>query len=271
MYSPLKKAYITQGFHLGYAIDLGWISFGISYPPIHAFYDSVVVGAWYERAGGNCVMLRTPLDDTSDILTQYAHLHRIDVKVGDRIVGDQVIGLGGNTGYYRSGGVEKRVGMHLHYEVWVVPKNFVFSTSNYWHHRSKYIVNPFNMFNGNGIDSRNIGGLKMFTMDKEMLGRVIPTHRGLRIRTQPNTAATTPVLGTMEEPMVTTGKVKGKHDGHEWYQVILNDRPGYVAAAFVKFEAAAQVKEVIKTVQVERPVNVNVVSEGLAISVKNAK
>ena len=267
MFSPLSKAYLTQGHHQGKAIDLGWISLGISYPEVFSFYDGIVENVWYEKAGGNVVVIRTILDEREDILTLYAHMHRIDVRKGERIAGGHKIGLGGNTGYYRSNGIDKRVGMHLHYEVWKVPKAFVFSTSNYWKFRS-FIISPYPLFESTGINPRGIEGANMlkYTIDRSQLGTVKTSFKNLRLRSQPTTDSLS--LGFMEGPLTATGLVKEKFNGLEWYQVFLNDRPAFVAKKYVEFEPAGKIVEVIKTVEVEKKLDISTEVDGVKITVK---
>ena len=54
------------------------------------------------------------LDHGNGVESRYAHLKKIDVKLGQRVEQGQVIGLVGSTG--------RSTGPHLHYEVLVEGK-----------------------------------------------------------------------------------------------------------------------------------------------------
>ncbi|TWE11953.1 M23 family metallopeptidase [Rudaeicoccus suwonensis] len=87
--------------HLGqdYAVPVG--------TPLHAMHTGRVVAAgWYGGFG-----MRVQVDYGGGIETIYGHMSRIDVRVGQRVNGGQVVGLSGNTGH--------STGAHLHLEVHV--------------------------------------------------------------------------------------------------------------------------------------------------------
>lgn len=73
--------------------------------PIYATGDGVVTYAGRMGAYGNLIKIRHELGTE----TRYAHLHRIGVKVGQRVSQGERIGDMGNTG--------RSTGPHLHYEV----------------------------------------------------------------------------------------------------------------------------------------------------------
>jgi murein DD-endopeptidase MepM/ murein hydrolase activator NlpD len=88
--------------------------------PIYATGDGVVVEAGYSFHGyGNQVIV----DHGFGYKTRYAHLHDINVKVGQKVKRAEMIGTLGNTG--------RSTGPHLHYEVIVRGRP----------------VNPINYFN----------------------------------------------------------------------------------------------------------------------------
>lgn len=72
---------------------------------VFATADATVSVAERRSGYGNCI----DLDHGYNYLTRYAHLSRIDVKPGDKVVRGQKIGEVGSTG--------KSTGPHLHYEV----------------------------------------------------------------------------------------------------------------------------------------------------------
>ncbi|MEZ5853762.1 MAG: M23 family metallopeptidase [Hyphomicrobiaceae bacterium] len=74
--------------------------------PVRSASTGVVVTAAYQGGNGNLVVLRH-----GDVFsTSYAHLARIDVKVGDCITAGQLLGRLGTTGLSSA--------PHLHFEVW---------------------------------------------------------------------------------------------------------------------------------------------------------
>lgn len=261
MYAPLKKSYLTQGYHSGKAVDLGWISLGLTYPPIYAFWDGVVAEVWFEKyAGGHCVATIHPYSNTQEILTLNGHLHRVDVKKGQKIYGDQVIGLGGRTG--------RVTGLHLHYETWIVPKGYRFNWRTYFKEdRKKYIVSPYGLMNWQNTNSRKLGDLKMYNMDYSFQGKAKTSSKILRMRTQPNLSSLT--VGHMPPEALCVGKVIGKIDGYEWVAIIHNHRIVFVASNFVTIEPNTKTVEVVKEIvkEVEKPFNELFEKNGLKVTV----
>ncbi len=72
--------------------------------PVYAAFAGKVRMAKYYRGYGNLVVLR----HQNGLETFYAHLSKINVKVGDWVEAGKVIGLGGATG--------RATGAHLHFE-----------------------------------------------------------------------------------------------------------------------------------------------------------
>lgn len=85
---------------------------------IYATGNGKVVEASWKKGYGNCI----DIDHQFGYKTRYAHLSRIKVAIGEKVIRGQVIGLVGNTG--------RSTGPHLHYEV---------------HHYGK-IMNPQNYY-----------------------------------------------------------------------------------------------------------------------------
>jgi murein DD-endopeptidase MepM/ murein hydrolase activator NlpD len=73
--------------------------------PVYATGDGVVESAGVSNGNGQTVVL----NHGQGIVTQYAHLSKIQVKKGDRVRKGQQIAKSGNTG--------KSTSPHLHYEV----------------------------------------------------------------------------------------------------------------------------------------------------------
>lgn len=101
--SPVKEIKVTQGyrfFHPGLDLD------GNTGDPIKAMKKGVVEVAESSSVGyGKHVII----DHGDNLKTLYAHLSKINVKVGDEVNTDTVIGLMGSTGH--------STGDHLHLEV----------------------------------------------------------------------------------------------------------------------------------------------------------
>jgi murein DD-endopeptidase MepM/ murein hydrolase activator NlpD len=70
-----------------------------------AALPGTVVFAGYEKGYGNTVLLQHP----GGLQTRYGHLASIDVRVGDAVTSQNVLGTVGNTG--------QSTGPHLHFEV----------------------------------------------------------------------------------------------------------------------------------------------------------
>lgn len=73
--------------------------------PVHATADGTVVHAGNKGAYGNAV----EIDHGQGLVTKFAHLSEMDVRLGQKVVRGQQIGAVGNTG--------RSTGPHLHYEV----------------------------------------------------------------------------------------------------------------------------------------------------------
>ena len=86
--------------------------------PVYATGDGVVRKAGWEGLYGNCIQI----DHGFGYVTRYAHLSKIDVRVGQKVVRGETIGKVGTTG--------KSTGPHLHYEVMV--KGQIVNPVNYY-------------------------------------------------------------------------------------------------------------------------------------------
>lgn len=72
---------------------------------VYATGEGTVESAGWKQGYGNCIII----NHGYNYKTLYGHLHKIEVKKGQRVVRGDVIGKVGNTG--------KSTGPHLHYEV----------------------------------------------------------------------------------------------------------------------------------------------------------
>ena len=108
----IDPIYKTVKFHAGmdFSADIG--------TPVYVTGNGKVVKAGWEGLYGNCILI----DHGFGYVTRYAHLSKIKVRVGQKVVRGEVIGEVGSTG--------KSTGPHLHYEV----------------HFKGQVVNPVNYY-----------------------------------------------------------------------------------------------------------------------------
>lgn len=76
---------------------------------VHAVHGGTVVEAGWGGAYGNNIVVK----HSNGVYSQYAHLSKFDVKLGQKVSTNQVIALSGNTG--------NSSGPHLHFEVRTTP------------------------------------------------------------------------------------------------------------------------------------------------------
>ena len=108
----IDPIYKTVKFHSGmdFSANVG--------TPVYATGNGVVRKAGWEGLYGNCIQS----DHGFGYVTRYAHLSKIDVRVGQKVVRGETIGKVGTTG--------KSTGPHLHYEVMV--KGQIVNPVNYY-------------------------------------------------------------------------------------------------------------------------------------------
>lgn len=101
--NPVSVMRITQGFnffHPGLDLD------GITGDPIKSIKKGVVESVEFSKIGyGKNVII----NHGSNLKSLYAHLSEIDIKIGDEVTTDTIIGKMGATGH--------SFGDHLHFEV----------------------------------------------------------------------------------------------------------------------------------------------------------
>lgn len=104
VHSPLAAFQITQGFHAFHpGIDLAAPS-GTKIQPVA---DGQVEMVGYGQLGyGNYVIIR----HSAEFQSLYAHLQKVEVKSGQEVNKETIIGTVGSTGW--------STGPHLHLEVW---------------------------------------------------------------------------------------------------------------------------------------------------------
>lgn len=108
----IDPIYKTVKFHSGmdFSANVG--------TPVYATGNGVVRKTGWEGLYGNCIQI----DHGFGYVTRYAHLSKIDVRVGQKVVRGETIGKVGTTG--------KSTGPHLHYEVMV--KGQIVNPVNYY-------------------------------------------------------------------------------------------------------------------------------------------
>lgn len=243
MLSPISKGYITQAFKgsAHYGLDIGWVQIGVKDPEIYAFDHGVVVRSTYANIGGNIVAIKHVMPDHVYI-TRYIHLKTREVKEGDVVVRGQRIGIGGNTGV-------NSTGAHLHYEVWICPKDYVYNAND----RSKYAVNPVPfIFKTAGQDLR--GGFTTMNIIKTNFPIAKPTITNLRMRTRPVIVAG----NTLDEHVPAEGlPVLGVTDtigGHRWAQLWYKGLEVWASMSYLVIEEKTQTKEVLPKVDATVPI-----------------
>lgn len=113
----MDPIYHVPKFHSGmdFTCDTG--------TPVYATGNGKVIYAKWMTGYGNCI----DIDHGFGYVTRYAHLSRLDVRVGQTVARGEVIGKAGSTG--------KSTGPHVHYEVMingvnVNPVNYYFMDLN---------------------------------------------------------------------------------------------------------------------------------------------
>lgn len=108
----IDPIYKTVKFHAGmdFSANVG--------TPVYATGNGTVQKAGWEGLYGNCIVINHGFG----YATRYAHLSKIDVKVGQKVVRGETIGKVGSTG--------KSTGPHLHYEVHL--KGQIMNPVNYY-------------------------------------------------------------------------------------------------------------------------------------------
>ncbi|HJC94117.1 MAG TPA: M23 family metallopeptidase [Candidatus Phocaeicola excrementigallinarum] len=108
----IDPIYKTVKFHAGmdFSANIG--------TPVYVTGNGTVRQAGWDGLYGNCIIV----DHGFGYVTRYAHLNKMKVRVGQKVVRGEVIGEVGSTG--------KSTGPHLHYEVHV--KGEIVNPVNYY-------------------------------------------------------------------------------------------------------------------------------------------
>ncbi len=134
---PVNYITITREFmgdaHKG--IDLGWNSnYGGANQPIVCPIDMTIVTNSYANDAGNFVVAKAYWSDTEDLLMRFLHLKdKPSYYVGQTVKQSVPFAYMGNTG--------DTIGNHLHFETWLVPKNYKYAFTDVL----KYMKDPIMM------------------------------------------------------------------------------------------------------------------------------
>jgi hypothetical protein len=222
-------------------VDLGWnSSYGGQYnTPVYAVNDGEVILVGTSTGSGNAgnyIYIRHSFDGNYDLLSRYCHLkdNSIKVKKGQKVkMGEQIATMGGTYGY----------AVHLHYEMWKVPKSWKYNYSD----RTKYVVNPLlytfaddGQKIGTGEDSKAIvrllGKGKKAKKDTSK-NQIEVTGYQLRIRKGAGTNQT--ILGYIDYGIYDYTETKVSNS-YTWYNIGI----GWVAGT--KAETKVYPKEEVK-------------------------
>lgn len=117
-----RRTYFFDNKEIDHQVHLGFDLATVQQAPVHASNAGVVMHADFLGIYGNCVII----DHGLGVMSLYAHLSQIAVKVGDEVKKDQEIGRTGSTGLAG--------GDHLHFTMLVqgVPVNPVEWWDPHW-------------------------------------------------------------------------------------------------------------------------------------------
>lgn len=264
---PLWKGYITQGFkttHLGN--DKGWLRLGITKPKVVAWADGECVQSTYvQNYGGNGIsLIHRDISKYHDYVSRYWHLDSRALRVGDKVLQGQGVGIGGNTGLNSTGD-------HLHFEVWCVPKGYKFLASD----RPRYAIDPKLVtfiekgqpFTGAGVQS--------MTLDFSKLPLAKPKGTLVRMRSTPailpnNVIAdsTGRAIFVPQDGIRFAGVTVEVINGHRWAECRYGQERVWVAFDLLNVEDNIKIVEIEKIVEVEKPINQTLQgADGLVVTV----
>lgn len=204
---PVNYIAVTQGFHQGKSIDLGWNNnYGGSEQPIYTVASGTVYRVEVQKTGGNVVFIKH--DDGK--VSLYAHLSKVLVKKGQKVSLGEQIGNMGKTGIV--------TGNHLHFGLYSNDKN-IYGNAD---------LNPFDyleLYEGQVVNDNTKKNytIKVHTEDEAI--KKVNAKENLNLRESNNTNST--ILAELKDG--TKVKVLEEKDG--WYKVQIE---GYVAGNYLK-------------------------------------
>ena len=121
MIYPINHISITQGYHSGKCLDFGYFDTKYLTQPILACDSGIVYKVEKQSKGGNVIYIRH-----EKFISCYAHLSKVNVKIGQSVKLGEQIGNMGSTGVV--------TGPHLHFGLYSIGKN-IYGNSD---------IDPFN-------------------------------------------------------------------------------------------------------------------------------
>ena len=185
MQYPLEYNGITQGFkktnpskHLG--IDEGWnILHGGKNAKVFTVADGKVHAILNQYTGGNVLIIK----HSNGYFSEYGHLSKIVVKVGENVKQNQYICNMGNTGYYQDKkGKWKRVPYHLHFGLYK-GDTFSYSVNNWVNPIDHLELYPYQKYSK---DTINTYGKKLKYYEDAPSKGTYKTKYDMNIRKSPN-------------------------------------------------------------------------------------
>ena len=257
MLAPLQKGYITQVYKgsAHYGVDIGWIKLGIADPDITAWDDGIVLASYFMTGGGNTVVIRH--EGTQWYQTRYVHLKSRSVTVGQKVLAGQKIGVGGNTG--------NSTGPHLHFEVLLIPNDY---KGYSYGDRVRYAIDPllvtfFSEVTGTGVQK--------MTENTDKLPLAIPKFNNVRIRSTPAILANNSVGHVPVGGLRYLGESVELINGYKWAKLLMDGKVVYAALNLLDIKVNTVIKEVIKVVEkiveVEKPIDVTLVQDGITVKI----
>ena len=232
-YKDTSSPYSKSNPHTG--VDLGWNNSygGQNNTPVYSINDGTVMEVGKSTGSNNCgnyIWIKHSYDNNYELWSRYCHLKDSSTKVkkGDKVTrGQRIATMGGTFGY----------SVHLHYEMWKVPKGWKFN----WNDRDKYLVNPLDYTfqfedqktSSDTILTKVVGTSKQVKRDTtknqlEIVGSL------LRVRKGAGTNQT--ILGYIDYGIYNYTETK-EANGYTWYNV------GFGWVAYLKDDVKIYAKE----------------------------
>ena len=199
--------------------DFGWNSnYGGQYnTEVYAINDGVITQVDKNSSCGNYIWIKHEYKDY-DLYSRYLHLkdNSTTVKVNQKVTRGQKIGIMGTTG--------DSTGVHLHFELWKVPKGWKYSwsTSN----RTKYAVKATDYVFA--FEDQKIGFSSNNSCFIKVVGTSLATKRdtsknqievvGINLRARKGAGTNQSVLGYIDYGIYNYSETKTA-SGYTWYKL----------------------------------------------------
>ncbi len=232
-YKDTTSPYSKSNPHKG--VDLGWNNSygGQNNTPVYAINDGTVMEVGKSTGTNNCgnyIWIKHSYDNNYELWSRYCHLKDSSTKVkkGDKVTrGQRIATMGGTFGY----------SVHLHYEMWKVPKGWKFN----WNDRDKYLVNPLDYTyqfedqkNSSDTILTKVLGTSKITKRDTTKNQIEVIGKFLRVRKGAGTNQT--ILGYIDYGIYDYTETK-EANGYTWYNV------GFGWVAYLKDDVKVYKKE----------------------------